>query len=98
MTCRYTILISLLTLGLGLAGCEKSETNELATASEETILCPVMPDKKIDRAFFVDYQGSRVYLCCNTCVKVFKKRPERYMKKAQELGIVMEKVPSDVTQ
>ena len=89
------VLITGLVVGLGLAGCDKSETNKAQNATanvEETMVCPVMPDKKIDKKFFVDHEGMRIYLCCDTCVSVFKKNPERYIQKAYELGITFEKV------
>ena len=86
-------LIIIWMLGFGLiawGGCDREQSDQ------ETTVCPVMPDKTIVRKFFVDYEGERVYLCCEACVRLFKKRPERYMKKAQQLGIVYEDAPGDV--
>lgn len=95
MTCRSTIFLSLLTIGLTLAGCDKSKTNKSVATPEETLVCPVMPDKKVVRSFYVDHEDKRVYLCCNTCVKVFKKKPEKYLAKASELGITFEDIPNE---
>jgi len=93
MSRNIKLLLLVLVIGLGSIGCSDSESEQNA---EETIICPVMPDKTILRKYFVDYDGKRVYLCCEACVRLFKKQPERYMKKVQQLGIVLENVPSDV--
>ena len=42
--------------------------------------CPVMPGERTKEKFYVDHQGKRVYLCCRSCVKAFKKHPERYLR------------------
>ncbi|MCL4503003.1 MAG: YHS domain-containing protein [Deltaproteobacteria bacterium] len=54
--------------------------------------CPVLGGK-INKQFYVDYQGKRGYLCCQGCEAQFKKDPEKYMKKIQEQGITLEKCP-----
>ena len=43
--------------------------------------CPVMPGTRLNEKFYVDYQGKRVFLCCRSCVRAFKKNPERYAAK-----------------
>lgn len=43
-------------------------------------ICPVMPGHAVKEKFFVDYEGERIYFCCRSCVKSFKKHPERYLK------------------
>lgn len=53
-----------------------------AAASRPESMCPVMPGHKIKHKFFVDYKGERIYLCCRSCVKAFKKNPERYLNSA----------------
>jgi len=45
-----------------------------------------MVGNPIDPALFVDYQGQRVYLCCNTCVKLFSENPEEYLKTLPQLA------------
>ena len=49
-----------------------------ATIAQKT--CPVMGGK-IDPNIYVDYQGRRVYFCCNACPPVFQQDPEKYLKK-----------------
>jgi YHS domain-containing protein len=62
------------------------------TVKAQTI-CPVMGDP-IDKKFFVDYKGYRIYFCCSSCPEEFKKNPEKYMKKLRDSGVTLEKAPA----
>ena len=42
--------------------------------------CPVMGGK-IDKEIYLDYQGQRIYFCCESCKKSFSVDPEKYMQK-----------------
>ncbi len=53
--------------------------------------CPVMGGK-IDGNVYVDYQGQRVYFCCKNCKETFLKDPEKYFKKIQDEGVLLESV------
>ncbi len=55
--------------------------------------CPVMGGK-IDKKVYMDYQGRRVYFCCSGCVQAFKKEPDKYIKKMEDEGVVLEKTPA----
>ncbi len=50
-----------------------------AALAPHNLFCPVMPGHKVKEKFFADYQGRRIYLCCRSCVKAFKKDPARYL-------------------
>ena len=68
-------------------------TGALAAGQPQTqIVCPVLGGK-IDKKVYVDYQGKRIYFCCQGCEAEFKKDPEKYMKKMQDQGITLEKAP-----
>ena len=56
-------------------------------------MCPIM-DRKINRKYFADHKGKRVYLCCRTCVRRFKRNPERYIKQLEDEGVTLEAAPS----
>ena len=43
--------------------------------------CPVMEGNPIDKNLFVEYKGKKVYFCCDTCVSLFEKDPEKYISK-----------------
>ncbi len=47
--------------------------------SEQTN-CPVLGGE-IDKKFYVDHMGKRVYFCCKMCIEKFNEEPEKYMKK-----------------
>jgi uncharacterized membrane protein/YHS domain-containing protein len=40
--------------------------------------CPVTTTEKVDSTIFVDYNGQRVYFCCNSCRKDFISDPQKY--------------------
>ncbi len=46
-------------------------------------VCPVMGGP-IDKNIYADYEGRRVYFCCQMCVGEFKKAPEKYLGKLDE--------------
>jgi YHS domain-containing protein len=46
-------------------------------------ICPVMGNP-IDPNIYVDYNGRRIYFCCNMCPETFKKDPEKYIAKLNE--------------
>jgi YHS domain-containing protein len=66
---------------------------EAAPAGKPQTACPVMGGK-IDKSIYVDYQGKRVYLCCESCLAEAKKDPEKYIKKLEAEGVVLEKAPA----
>ncbi len=55
--------------------------------------CPILGGT-IDKSVFVDYQGQRIYFCCDGCPQKFKEDPDKYIKKFQDEGIVLEKSPT----
>lgn len=54
--------------------------------------CPVMGGK-INKEVYTDYQGKRVYFCCTGCIPEFKKYPAKYIKKLEDEGVTLEKIP-----
>ncbi len=52
---------------------------EVASATEQTT-CPVM-GAPIDKNIFVEYEGKKVYFCCESCETKFKENPEMYVSK-----------------
>ncbi|MCP4630425.1 MAG: YHS domain-containing protein [bacterium] len=64
-------------------------------ASQET--CPVMGGK-IDKKIYADHDGKRVYFCCAQCNGEFKKDPAKFVKKLEDGGIELDKVPAPVKE
>ena len=60
--------------------------NSSSTALVAQTNCPVMPQNTIDSTLFVDYNGERVYFCCNYCVGQFQKHPQKYLDKLTQMG------------
>jgi len=75
-------------IGIALAGAARAE--EKAAAGKPQTNCPMMGGK-IDRSIYADYDGKRVYFCCDACPAEFKKDPAKYIKSMEDAGIVLEK-------
>ncbi len=56
------------------------------TEAVQQTTCPVMEENPIDPNLHVDYQGERVYFCCNFCVEEFKKNPDKYLSKLPQFA------------
>jgi YHS domain-containing protein len=78
-----SVTLGLLTFGWNMPG--------IALAEPQT-KCPVM-NGKVDKKFFVDYKGKRIYFCCSGCVDEFKKDPEKYLKKMEAEGVTPANTP-----
>ena len=71
-------------------------TPSLATAKDcqTQKKCPVMGGT-INKDVYADYEGKRVYFCCEACISTFKKDPAKYVKKLEEEGVVLETVSTE---
>jgi len=47
----------------------------------------------IDKRFYADYEGKRVYFCCGMCPATFAKDPAKYIKALQAQGVAIEAAP-----
>jgi len=91
---RKTYLIALLVLVvllsttmICLSGCKKKTEPAASTPAgtiEQTI-CPVMAGP-IDKNIFVEYQGKKVYFCCEECKGKFEQEPEKYLSKLPQFN------------
>ena len=72
-------LAGMLLFGLvALSGCEKK--SEPAPLKIEQTTCPVMAGP-INKNIYTEYQGKKVYFCCQGCVDKFKANPQEYIAK-----------------
>ncbi len=60
-------------------------------------MCPVM-EEPIDKAIFLDYEGQRIYFCCEPCINQFNKNPAKFMQVLAERGVELEKAPAEGEQ
>ena len=60
-------------------------------ADKPQTVCPVSGEA-IDKAKspHVDYQGQRVYFCCDKCPVKFRSDPDKYFEKMASQGVVLE--------
>jgi YHS domain-containing protein len=82
----FVVLIALFAAGYVLA--------EGNTAKQtEQITCPVMGGT-INHSLYTDYEGKRVYFCCEGCVPEFQKDPAKYINKLENEGVKLQEVPT----
>jgi YHS domain-containing protein len=82
---KKIILITILTLFL---------LPVMAFAGEELkpqTHCPVLGGE-INKDVYTDYQGQRVYFCCEGCIATFKENPDKYMHKIHKDKVLLESV------
>ncbi|MGB8992697.1 MAG: YHS domain-containing protein [Desulfobaccales bacterium] len=89
----FKVLILALTLAAFAAGSLWAADPKPAPQGKTQTVCPVLAGN-IDRNIYVDYQGKRIYFCCAGCDQEFKQNPEKYMKKLEEQGVVLEPSPA----
>ncbi|MBL59370.1 MAG: hypothetical protein CMO75_06840 [Verrucomicrobiales bacterium] len=70
---RFSLMLS----GLAFSVC-------FALAQEQK-LCPLMIEDEIDSEEYVEYKGKKIFMCCGSCVKKFKKDPDYYVKLTSNL-------------
>jgi len=70
-----------------------TETVSGAAGTAQTT-CPAMGNP-INRSLFVDHNGKRIYVCCQSCVGKVKEDPETYVSKLTGQGIVLEDAPAE---
>ncbi len=54
--------------------------------STEQTLCPVMEGNPVKKDIFVEYQGKKVYFCCDYCKAQFSQQPEKYLSKLPQFS------------
>ena len=69
-----------------------SATSALAGTEQAQKKCPVM-GYKVNKKLYADHNGKRVYFCCASCDAEFKKDPDKYIKKLEAQGVVLDKTP-----
>ena len=61
--------------------------------------CPVSGEELDDKTHVVDYEGRRIYFCCNKCIKTFNEDPQKVLKKMdgmkEEMKMEMKKDSTD---
>lgn len=79
--------LALLTTGFVTA----AETKK--SASKKQVNCPVMQRTPIDPALYIDVKGKRIYVCCKGCMAQVRGNPDKYIKRLEDKGVIIEKAP-----
>ncbi len=58
-------------------------------------ICPVTVGEPVDTTKYVDYDGQRVYFCCDRCLKRFEANPTRYADGLARVMPVSDAAPGD---
>lgn len=87
------IALSLLILFTAVSAATPVLASKDVTKGEPQTICPVMGGK-IDKNVYVDYEGERVYFCCESCKQMFMQDPEKYIEKMEAEGVTLEKSPT----
>lgn len=98
MSGSIVLLAALLIIGtVSVIGCKKqsspspapaaseSQAQPAAAAAVEQTICPVMGGP-VNKDIFVEYQGKKVYFCCEQCKAEFNKEPEKYLPKLPQFA------------
>lgn len=56
--------------------------------AEEQTLCPIMIEDEIDVEDVVEFEGTKIYMCCGGCSKAWKSNPKYYLKVGRELKLI----------
>jgi len=59
---------------------EEAKKTTAAAATLEQTICPVM-ENPINKQYFTEYKGKKVYFCCPDCKAKFEAEPEKYLAK-----------------
>lgn len=51
--------------------------------------CPIT-GKKIDKVFYVDHEGSRIYACSASCIEKIASEPDTYIERFEKQGVTIE--------
>ena len=86
-------LFKLFTVMLLVFAISATATFAAEKGSHQQTTCPVMGGK-INQDIYADYEGKRVYFCCDACISPFKKDPAKYISKLEGEGVVLKTVPS----
>lgn len=111
MRCRMRkvliVPLMLLLLGIGLMdiACDKEEKGTRRTqgvtpqvGAVQTLKAQTtdaLSGKPVNRNIYADYEGKRIYFCCEQSRNDFNKNPDVYLTKFREQGVILEVVSTE---
>ncbi len=105
---RKVLIVPLMLLLLGMAltdiACDKEEegtkeTEEVTPKGGEVQALKAqttdaLSGKPVDRNIYADYEGKRIYFCCDQSRKDFHNNPDAYFTKFRQQGVTLEDTPT----
>lgn len=92
--------ISIITVLLGIILCGWISLNAEEKAQEKALqpqtTCPVMGGK-INKKFYAEVKGYRIYVCCPGCIAKITKDPDKYLKKLESERQSVQKLQKQTT-
>lgn len=88
--CVIVALIAVAPVGLRPAGAADSSDGEISESAQPNVtneICPVMTDERVDPEIFIEFEGQRVYFCCQRCKVKFQRNAEPFR---DSLAMVMQ--------
>lgn len=97
-----------MSMGLYAGGQGANECSRMANTECRQMACPTqtitaskviqetcpLTGEKINKAYYADVKGKRIYVCCPACLQSVKKEPDKYLKMYAEKGITLENAPA----
>ena len=72
---------------------EKASGKGSAAEPKKQTHCPVMQRYEIDNSLYIDIKGYRIYTCCKGCINQIRANPDKYIKRLEDRGVMIEKAP-----
>ena len=101
---QVVLILSLMATGLMNMSCGKEEktpqkevevtTKDAGSQALKTQTIDAFSGKLVNKDIYADYNGKRIYFCCDQSKNQFNNDPEKYIEKFRELGITLEDAPA----
>lgn len=90
------ILVILMLPGVGLmyVSCDKDEGFEAPKLQiPKAQVMDALSGKPINKNVYVDYEGKRIYFCCDDSRQNFNKNPAVFLRRFKEQGVILANTP-----
>ena len=101
---QVVLILSLMATGLVNMSCSKEEktpqkeeevtTKDTGSQTLKAQTIDAFSGKLVNKDIYADYNGKRIYFCCDQSKNQFNNDPEKYIEKFRELGITLEDAPA----
>ena len=99
------LMLWLMVMGVMIISCAKEEkspkkveevaTEDVGSQAPTAQTTDAFSGKPVNKSIYADYEGKRIYFCCDGSRKSFDTDPEKYIAKFREQGIILEDAPAE---